>query len=431
MTEREFIEIQAAYFREQEKEACTCLGVELEHFIIDGTTGRSYSYDEPNGQRDLLNKLMGSGWEILTVEEGNPLGLEMDGDTITLEPGGQLEISLRPFPKVAQIVARYRRVLRDICDHLEDNQRIASVGYHPLSKINELPLLPKARYGLMFEHFKGSGTHGHNMMKGTAATQVSIDYTSEEDFIAKFRTANFLSPVLSMIFDGSPVFEGDLYEGKGLRMHIWDHTDPERSKVVPGALDQQFGYEAYAKYILNSPPILITKDDQTIYTGKTRVCDLLHKDFTEVEREHLLGMVFPDVRLKKYIEIRMADALPMPYAMAVPALIKGIFYDKDNLKRYYELSQVFTDQDVKEMNRLVQASGRPCYKGFDLKLMAEQLINDALKVLEADEADYLEELKEILVAYGSVTAYLAAIRKTSNQDFIEAISVGGKHERAK
>ena len=132
-----------------------------------------------------------------------------------------------------------------------------TVGYHPVTKIEEIKIIPKKRYDYMFEYFKTKGSHAHNMMKGTASLQVTIDYGSEEDYIKKFKIANALSPVLYALYDNGYYFEGAIWENHSLRAFIWANCDNDRSGIARGTFDGDFGYRKYAEYILNIPPIFV------------------------------------------------------------------------------------------------------------------------------------------------------------------------------
>jgi glutamate--cysteine ligase len=384
----------------------------------------SYRYDEPGGQHELLNKLVNHGWRIIVEEKGNLLGIEKDRHTITLEPGGQVEISLRVARTVSEIDQAYQGVLGEIRSLLAENQALVSIGYHPKTKIEELPLVPKARYGMMYEYFKDRGRYCYNMMKGTAATQVSIDYHDEADFIKKYRVANFLSPFIARIFDATPIFEGDIYEGDNCRIMIWENTDIERSKLIKGSLDKTFNFADYVDFILNVPPILVQLKGETIFTGGDKLVDLLERfDFSESDYEHLTSMVFPDARVKKFIEIRMPDALPYPYNLAVPALIRGIFYNQANLDKYYELSKSFSDEDIKVLNSQLTKAIAFNYKSIDMTTFVLTLLADAMAVLEAGEAAYLMPMKGIILEYGSVARMLKAIYSDQPGQFISLITV--------
>lgn len=419
-TRSTYIEKQVDYFKQAASKEPKLLGMEYEHHLIDAMTLRSLDYFEENGQRQMMARLKANGWAVLQEEDGNILGLIKNGSTITLEPGGQVEISLKPFDQVEQIQREYEHIIAEIYKVLAPNQALASIGYHPKSKISELSLLPKKRYHMMFDYFKDAGAFCHNMMKGTCATQVSIDYKDEHDFIRKFRVANFLAPALASLFDSTPIFEGELCDGRHIRSKIWSETDIKRSKLIPGSLTKQFGFSDYAAYILSLPPILLYSEGQLIYSEKEILEQALNTyAFTDEELEHHLSMVFPDVRLKKFIEIRMPDALPYPYNLAVSALIKAIFYDDGLLEKYYLKSLEVDDAWVIAQNKTL-ISGM---QSLELQEMIENLLCDAMAVLPANEASIIQSFKAVINQWGSFTTYLRHLAQTDVQAFSQAIIV--------
>jgi glutamate--cysteine ligase len=196
------------------------------------------------------------------------------------------------------------------------------------------------------------------MMKGTASLQVVIDYQHQADFIEKFRVAHFLMPFLALISDNAPFFEGKPAEHFSIRTAIWDETDPARCALIPGVMDQEFGYRAYADYILRTPPILVQKNNHFIGTGSLRTEELEGLEhFTDEEVDHLLSMVFPDVRVRRYIEIRMADSLPLPHSFAFAALVKNLFYSETALRYLYHLSQSMSDANLCQLRKDMQVNG--------------------------------------------------------------------------
>ena len=421
-TKEQYVEKNTAYFLEQSKESAYLLGAEMEHFLINRDTLRSYRYDEPGGQKEILEQLHESGWNIIGIEDGNILGLEKSGSTVTLEPGGQIEFSLRPFETVGEIDKEYRAIANEIKALLRPEQALVSIGYHPKTKISELPLLPKKRYAMMFDYFKEHGRFCHNMMKGTASTQVSIDYLNEEDFIKKFRVANFISPVMANLFDSTPIFEGEKYSGRNCRTAIWEETDIKRSKLIPGSLDSRFDFESYSKYLLKMPPILLLSNGVVNYTKNQPLEDLLG-DFplTVSDLEHIQTMVFPDVRLKKYLEIRMADALPYPYNLSVVALIKALFYDSRNLDELYELSLKYDDAWVRRQN--VQLTKRDEQMDSDFVALTDKIMKMALESLDSDEIWPLEKLRALREQEQSMSFYLNRLYDEDQKAFVKSIEV--------
>ena len=311
------------------------IGLELEHFVVRAGSGESVSYYD--GVRRILESLLPTYGKPVYWKD-NLIGIFREGAHITLEPAGQLEISIGPLPGLADIKSVYDEFWRQIVPVLVDmGCELVAAGYHPRSRIDDMPLLPKKRYEIMEKYFKKSGLMGKNMMKGTAATQVSIDYKDESDFKRKFRVANVLGPLFSFICDNTKTFEGEPFEGRMLRSQIWNNVCPARSNVVPGALEMDFGFYEYAAYLYGLPAVMIPKGGDFVDTGTSTFAEVYaNTPMEDADVLHTTSMAFPDVCLKNHIEIRMADSMPISKALAYAALIKGIFYDAASLENLYD-----------------------------------------------------------------------------------------------
>jgi glutamate--cysteine ligase len=404
------------------------LGVEYEHFLIDTETLRSYDYFEPGGQLEIAMGLKNMGWHVTYEEDGYIFNLEKNKNSVSFEPGGQFEISLKPCQTLECIDEAYKEVLLDVETLLQPNQALVGLGYHPKTAIDDLSLLPKERYSYMYKYLHEKGPMARNMMKGTAATQVSIDYENEEDFMKKYRVANFLSPFISRVFDASPVFEGKIYPDENLRIKIWEETDRLRSKFPKGALSQPFSYRDYAKYIEESQPIIMIFNGEIQHTKENTLYDLSKLHYlSEEELDHGMSMVFPDVRLKHFLEIRMADALPYPYCLAVPALIKGIFYNQENLDYYYEKSLSFKDEDLDYLCKCMKKNKEFCFKcaheDIDCSEFVDGMFSKAMDALK-DEKTYLELFYNWYKENGTISSYLK--NEYNKESFVSFIK-GGRH----
>lgn len=309
------------------------IGLELEHHIVRKTTHAPVSYSERNGIEDILEALC-DDYDSRTTSEGHLIGLERSDSNITLEPAGQIEISIAPqcsLESIRFIYAAFREHLDEICDRF--GAEVITLGYHPSAKANDLELIPKKRYALMDAHFRHTGSSGACMMRGSASTQISIDYRNESDAIRKFRIACALGPLLAFLCDNSPIFEDEVAKERMARTMIWDDVDPERCTVVEGLMeDDDYSFANYADYLMRSHPILVMEDGNAVSTGKKTTDEVYTDRQLDIDQvEHLLSMFFFDVRLKHYVEIRMADSLPIEYALGYAALIKGVFYSDDSL----------------------------------------------------------------------------------------------------
>lgn len=365
------------------------LGVELEHFIVKENM-ESVDYYEEHGVRYILEKLS-PFFDEKVYKDGNLIGLSKNKANISLEPASQLEISIGPFIKIADILEEYNYFLLKITPILKElNYKLVYSGYQPKSKVDNLNLIPKKRYEYMLDYFSSVGNHGKNMMKGSASTQVSVDYFSEEDFKNKFRLANIFSPLISLMTDNTFIFEGEEYKKNCIRVEIWNDVDKDRSMVVKDALNKDFGFEDYAKYILEAPAILI-EDEQgnSIYTKDKKIKDIYkNKEITKKDIEHLISMFFPDVRLKNYVEIRMADCMPMYYALSYAAIIKGIFYNEETIKYFLDKFSFVRNEDV------IKAKEEIIQNGYDAKVYGMYASDIIMEMIEIAKENLHEEEKE-------------------------------------
>lgn len=314
------------------------LGLELEHFIVDKKTRRSLPYY--GGVELLLTRLQPLYGEAIISDMGNIIGVSNERANITLEPAAQFEISAAPSADLSEIKNIYDEFTNIVTPLLDEiNCEFVCLGYHPKSIIDELPLIPKSRYNHMYSHFEKTGNCGKNMMKGSAAAQVNIDYSSEADFKKKFRVSCVMGPLIAFICDNTPIFEGKPYDGNMARTYIWNNVDPARSGIPPGALDMDYGFGDYAEYIYNMPDIYVPENESEYM-------------------EHCLSMVFPDVRLKTRLELRMADSMPIDAAMDFMKLLSAMFYNEQRLNDFYKMTEHIKNSDVDEAKASLMRDGQ-------------------------------------------------------------------------
>jgi glutamate--cysteine ligase len=413
-----------------DSECETCLGFELEHFIVKKGSHLPVSYfsnassGEP-GVDQVLEKLA-EFYDRKTYETNTDgsqflIGLDRPMVAITLEPSAQLEISAGPFyqiQEVEQMYSQFRAELDPILAEL--GFELISQGYHPTAKAKQQELIPKQRYYFMDKHFKQTGEHGICMMRGTAATQVSVDFFSEEDAINKFRVANVLGPLFAFITDNTPVFEGyDLKVADGApaqtgiaeverplpkrmaRMSCWDDTDPQRCLTAPFTFDDDFCFRTYAEDVLNAPAVFTPQPQpgtEPEYEGFSTFAQLLGgKNLDEATIMHIFSLFFYDVRLKSYIEIRQADSLPIEYALAYTALIKGLFYNPEVIDWYVEAFKYADSAAIAFAKTALRRDGydaivyqQPATKWLD------QMLEFAYLGLPDDEHRYLNPLANLI-----------------------------------
>ncbi len=370
------------------------LGVEVEHFILDSESKESVPYSGKGGVRDILLELMKCYPEAEPITGEDILGFFTPDLAITLEPAAQMEISITQSEDIEYI----KHIYTDFCGHisrilLSAGKELFTKGCQPVSKVDDLELIPKGRYRLMDEHFKKTGTGGRQMMRGTASTQISVDYTSEEDFRKKLQAAYFFTPLFKIVTDRVESFEGKKTGSYIFRNDIWCRTDPERCGVLPDIFKKDYGFRDYAEYICSEPLIVMPCEGTDVYTDKRAPEAYAGKELTKADIEHIFSMVFPDVRVKKYIEIRGADAMPPEGVYAYCALIKGLIYSEnvlDHVQEYIE-NEGLCGEDIRMSEKSLAERGM---EGKIYGVPAGDFLKDALDMcrenLKESDKKYLD-----------------------------------------
>lgn len=382
------------------------LGIEVEHLLVRKSDLSAISYFQENGINDILHILSQKNWSICEQNDSNIICLIKGKDEINLEPGGQLELSFHPRRSIKEIQKAYIDMCGDIIPLIDDlGYLLLNIGYHPSTTIKELPILPKMRYKHMWRHFKSRGKYAHNMMKGTASIQISIDYSSLHDFQKKFKIANWISPIFYAIFDNSPVFEGKKADKWAVRADIWYNCDDDRCGIIDDVFNKEnYTYNDYASYILDLPAIY-DPENINIFLGEETYSEMFIRKNREIldkkDFEHILSFAFNDVRLKEYIEIRMADSLPYPLFLGYLALIKGLFYNEENLDTIYDLISNVKAGEIREcIYNLSKEGVNSVYLNMSIKDWYLRLSEMAESGLDKKEdKDYLLKLNEYIFKY--------------------------------
>lgn len=375
------------------------VGMEVEHFIVDKKNMRSVNYYEEHGVENILNRLSKLIKGDLIYSENRLIGITDKDFNITIEPAAQLEISIRPCLSIEEIMNIYKRFISLLTPILNEyGYKIINLGYHPVSSINDLPLIPKKRYKYMDKYFLDKHTGGANMMKGTASVQASIDYYSEKDFINKYRLSYLLGPVIKLLTDNTPVFEGKKNEIRFKRSsQIWENTDKNRCGMIPTLFEDNFGFNEYADFIMNMPIILDEEDEGVYYVGDDTPNKIWQgKELSIKNIEHILSMAFLDVRLKKYIEIRFADSVPMEYMLSYATFIKGLFNDEKNINYILNKYKVKA-KDIEAANKDIVKNGfLGSVYGQDICKLTGELLSISKLAIDSKEQTYLEPFYNII-----------------------------------
>ena len=350
-------------------------------------------------------------WESES-EGDNVIALKKDGASITLEPGGQLELSGAPL-----------RTIHETCDefhsHLDLMKRVCEplgivwlgLGIHPIHRVSELPRMPKARYRIMREYLPERGALALEMMHATATVQANFDYADEADMVDKVRTASSVSPIVSAIFANSSVSLGKPNGFVSRRLHTWAHTDPDRTGLLPLVFEPDFGYRRYVEWALDVPMFFVVRGGHYRPARGMTFRRFLAKGFGEdratvADFDRHLTTLFPDVRLKHIIEVRGADAVPPGLTCSLPALWKGLLYEAGARQAVAALGAGIGDDE--------RAAGREdvARRGLDARLgerpvleLARELAGIAREGLrrighaghrDADETPFLDPIFEQL-----------------------------------
>ena len=301
------------------------------------------------GERSIVAVLEGlrdrHGWAEVR-EGGHLIGLEKDGANVSLEPGGALELSGAPLETIHETcdeVNQHLREVREISDEI--GVGFIGLGAAPEWSHEEMPLMPKGRYKLMNNYMEEVGTMGTAMMRRTCTVQVNLDFGSEADMVQKMRVALALQPVATALFANSPFFEGKINNHKSWRGNIWRNLDEARTGMLPFVFDEGFGFEAWVQYVLDVPMYFVYRDGKYI-----NALGMSFRDFMKGELPALPGempsmsdwadhltTVFPEARVKKFIEMRGADGGPWRRLCALPAFWVGLTYDQTSLDAAWDL----------------------------------------------------------------------------------------------
>jgi glutamate--cysteine ligase len=319
------------------------VGTEYEKVGIERDSARAIRYSGPAGVETILKALVSEYKWAPVEEDGHAIALTRDKAQITLEPGGQIELSGEPCESIHCAYAEFTQHIREL---LEVSARLNIVflglGIQPVSTLDQIEWVPKKRYRIMGPYMPKVGTLGQRMMKQTATVQANIDYSDEKDAMAKFRAAMGLAPLVTAMFANSPISEGRLNGYKSFRGHIWTDTDNARCGLLRFAFDPSVSFARYVEYALDVPMYLIIRDGNYLdFTGVAFRRFLSHGHqghrATIEDWDLHLTTLFPEVRIKRYMEVRSADSQPPELMPALPALIKGVLYDPDCLQASWDL----------------------------------------------------------------------------------------------
>jgi glutamate--cysteine ligase len=399
------------------------IGVEWEKIGVYRDTCRAIPYKGRRGVEGIFRALIRDwGWRSVSPA-GTPLiALKKGGASITLEPGGQIELSGQ---KQTGLAENYKELFL----HLDEIKRISrplgiawlGIGAQPVSGLDSIPWVPKKRYAIMRRALQKTGRLTRSMMKETASIQISLDYSHEEDAVQKFRLAMALAPFLTGMFANSPLERGRRSAYLSRRAHIWRHTASERTGLVADVFKKRFGFADYVRYALSVPLLFIIRQQRWIAVRGRTFGDFLKKGYGPWKAESgdwklHLSTLFTEARLKTYLEIRSIDCQGIPLSLAAPALIKGLFYGRGSLKAAWKAIGGGGGAQYRRLQIDAARLGlRARWGRKTIRDSAKELVAIAGSGLPENERHYLFPLKELVIQK----------KKTPAEDLMDRIGALG------
>jgi len=388
------------------------IGAEHEKVVFRQKTHAPVAY-EPDGIKALLTGLVSFGWAPVE-EAGKLIALVRDGGSVTLEPAGQFELSGAALTDVHQIAA-------ELETHLTEAKAVgaklgigfSALGFTPTWSRDDVHVMPKGRYDIMRSYMPKKGKLGLDMMLRTCTVQSNLDFSSEADMVAKFRTSLALQPITTALFANSPFVEGKPTGFLSSRANVWTDTDPDRTGMLDFVFEDGFDFERYARYALDVPMYFVKRGGRYIDVSGQSFRDFLNGDLPGLPGEcpsikdwaDHITTIFPEVRLKQYLEMRGADTGPADRILALQALWAGVFYDGAALSAAWDLCKDWTPDEHNALRRTAFTHGlKGEIAGRSLQAVAQDLIAIAGEGLKArnindtagfDERIYLDCIGEI------------------------------------
>ncbi|KAL0447967.1 UNVERIFIED_CONTAM: Glutamate--cysteine ligase, chloroplastic [Sesamum latifolium] len=375
------------------------IGTEHEKFGFEIATLQPMNYAQI---AELLNGISERfDWDKI-MEGDNIIGLKQGKQSISLEPGGQFELSGAPLETLHQTCAEVNSHLYQVKAVAEEmGIGFLGIGFQPKWKREDIPVMPKGRYEIMRNYMPKVGTLGLDMMFRTCTVQVNLDFHSESDMIRKFRAGLALQPIATALFANSPFTEGKPNGYLSMRSQIWTDTDNNRTGMLPFVFDDSFGFEQYVDYALDVPMYLyIGRKSISIDFMAGKLSCLPGEYPTLNDWENHLTTIFPEVRLKRYLEMRGADGGPWRRLCALPAFWVGLLYDEVALQSVLDMVADWTPEERQMLRNKVPKSGlKTPFRDGLLKHVAQEVVKLAKDGLERrgfKETGFLNEVTEVV-----------------------------------
>ena len=389
------------------------IGTEHEKIAYRWGDFRNLPYDGEQGIGALLIGMTRFGWEPI-YEADKVIALTKEGCNVTLEPGGQFELSGSPLENLHQTCGEVHTHLAQVKEVMGPmNVAMMGIGFNPKWARADIPWMPKGRYAIMRAWMQKKGKLGLDMMLRTCTIQVNLDYQSEADMVRKFRVGLALQPVATALFANSPFTEGKPNGFLSYRSHIWTDTDPDRCGILPFVFEDGMGFERYVDHVLDVPMYFVYRDGAYIDASGQSFRDFLDGRLPALPGEipttsdwaDHLSTLFPEVRLKRFLEMRGADGGPWDSICGLPALWVGLLYDQTSLDAAWDLVKDWSHEEHQGLRDQVPRQGLEApLRGGTLRDVARETLAISAAGLQRrnrqdwsgrDESHFLKPLQEV------------------------------------
>jgi len=396
------------------------VGVEAEFFGVDRKTGHALPYDGERGIEAILKFLASKFYYAKVKEKGRVIALSRRDLSVTLEPGGQVELTASPASNIFQIkeqVEIFTHHLKVARHHFKDITWLMH-GIHPFSSLEDISWVPKGRYAVMKEYLKTHGTLSHHMMKRTCTAQMSFDYLSEEDAMEKFRMVMRVTSIVTALFANSSFSEGSPNGYQTKRLDIWNHTDPDRTGLLARFMEPGATFQDYLDTILDMPMLFLLRNGEWLLVQNKTFRQFIHEGYedhkaTFEDFELHLTSAFPEARLKQFIEVRGIDGIPSKMIPSATALWKGLLYDPTARREALQLVANASVLDIQDLHQRIPKEGlRAQFLGRSVLEVARELVEISRKGLNRQakgsksesETVFLDLLEEQITGPGKSPA---------------------------
>jgi glutamate--cysteine ligase len=390
------------------------IGTESEKLLLSSSSLQRFPYEGKASIQAVFKALQNFGWEPV-YEQDFIIALQKptQKSSITLEPGGQFELSGAPVKTLHDTKLEVDIHLKQIKEIVTDlGGVILAMGCDPLWPRDDIPWMPKGRYELMRQYMPTRGNLGLDMMTRTCTVQVNLDFQSEADMVAKMRIGMALQPLVCALFASSPFLEGKLTEYQSYRAHIWQDTDPDRCGILPFVFEDGMGFERYVDYLLDVPMYFVYRGGKYINALGQSFRDFMIGKLPALPGEHAVlqdwvdqtTIAFPEVRLKQFLEMRGADCGTKDMVLALPAFWVGLLYDSTAQDEALQLIQDWSINELLTAYANVPRNGlNTMLNNRTLHAIARDVMNISQRGLKRranlhngyDETEYLNPLIEI------------------------------------